>query len=280
VNAGSGRLPAAAPQLDLVFERGPTGTTFLRRQYAGFPFHMTRCLVLDEVPAGMATVVLQSLGAGLLQGDRVAMAIAAGGGAQVHVASQGSTVVHGMTGGTASQEARLHVAAGAWLEYLPRPMILFPGADVATSLEIVVDDGASVLWCDGYLAHDPQGKGARFTRLAAETVLADRTGRALAVDRFLIGGDILDDSGALGGHGVHAGFGMAGGAADETMAAAWRQVLASLEGVRGGVSALPNEAGLFCRLLARDGVALRAAMHALWRATRRHVFGAEPGVRP
>lgn len=270
----------ATPQLDLVFERAASGETFLSRQYAGFPFHMTRSLALDTAPAGMATVVLQSLGAGLLQGDRLAMAIAVGADALAHVASQGSTVAHAMARKGASQSTRLQVAAGGWLEYLPRPMILFPQADVATSLEIVVEDGAAVMWCDGYLAHDPHAGALRFARVAAETVLRDGTGRVLAIDRFDIGGTVLDDRGALGSLPVHAGFGMAGRRADDALARIWRDTLEQLGGVRAGVSALPNEAGLFCRLLAEDGIALRAAMLALWRAARVHVFGVEPAARP
>jgi urease accessory protein len=263
-----------------VFERAVSGETFLKRQYAGFPFHMTRSLALDTAPAGMATVVLQSLGAGLLQGDRLAMAIAVGADASAHVASQGSTVAHAMVREGASLSARLHVAAGGWLEYLPRPTILFPDADVATSLEIDVEEGATVMWCDGYLAHDPREERGRFTRVAAETVLRDGTGRVLAIDRFDIGGTVLDDRGALDRLPVHAGFGMAGWGADDALAGNWRDTLERLGGVRAGVSALPNEAGLFCRLLAMDGIALRGAMLALWRATRLHVFRMEPGARP
>lgn len=268
------------PQLDLVFERARSGETFLRRQLAGFPFHMTRSLALDEEPSGMATVVLQSLGAGLLQGDRLAMTVAVGEGASAHVALQGSTVAHAMARAGASQEARLHVATGGWFEYLPRPMILFPDADVTSSLEIVVEPGATVMWCDGYLVHDPGAGTGRFARLAAETVLRDGKGRVRAVDRFEVAGDALDDGGALGGLRVHAGMGMAGPAADDTLARVWRNALQKTSGVFAGVSALPNEAGLFCRLLADDGVTLRAAMLDLWRATRLHVFGVEPGPRP
>lgn len=268
------------PQLDLAFVRAAGGATYLRRQYAGFPFHMTRGLALDEAPAGMVTVMLQSLGAGLVQGDRLAMAIAVGEGAAAHVASQGSTVAHGMAREGATQRTRLSVAPGGWLEFLPRPMILFPAADVATSLEIVVAEGATVLWCDGYLAHDPQGGDGRFAALSAETLLRDGAGRLLAIDRFAIAGEVLGEAGTLGGMAVHAGFGMAGPAADDALAAAWREALGAIEDVRGGVSALPNGAGLFCRLLGRDGIALRSAMLALWRTTRLRVFGVEPGPRP
>ncbi len=272
--------PALTAQLDLSFARAPSGATYLARQYAGFPFHVTRALQLDEQPSGMATVVLQSLGAGLLQGDRLAMTIAAQAGAAAHVTTQGSSVAHAMTRQGARQDAALVVGAGALLEYLPRPMILFPQADVTTSLDIVLHDGATVMWCDGYLAHDPHKQDGRFTRLAAETALRDGNGVMLALDRFEIDGSVLGEAGVMAGYAVHASIGIAGSGADAELAALWRATLDAVEGVYGGVSTLPGEAGLFCRLLARDGVALRGAMLALWRAMRMKRFGVEPGVRP
>ena len=274
------RGEAGPPQLDLVFARAPAGESYLLRQYAGFPFHVGRCLQLDAEPNGMATVLLQSLGAGLLQGDRVAMAVTVQAGAQAHVTTQGSSVVHSMAGGCARQDARIVVGEGALLEYLPRPMILFPRADVATTLEIVLREGASVMWCDGYLAHDPQRAGERFTGLSAETSLRDGSGTLLALDRLVVDGAVLDEEGVMAGYAVHASVGLAGPGADEALAAGWRTALEGIEGVHGGVSALPGATGLFCRLLARDGIALRQAMLALWRAMRLMRFGVEPGERP
>lgn len=272
--------PSDAAQLDLCFARAPSGETYLARQYAGFPFHVSRALQLDEEPAGMATVVLQSLGAGLLQGDRLTMAIEARAGASAHVTTQGSSVAHAMVREEARQDARIVVRQGAFLEYLPRPMILFPQADVTTSLEIVLHRDATAMWCDGYLAHDPQGHDGRFTRLRAETTLRDGEGTLLALDRFDIDGAVLEEEGVLAGFAVHASLGIAGPDVDGELAALWREALDAMEGVHGGVSSLPGEVGLFCRLLARDGVALREAMLAMWRIARLRRFGVEPGVRP
>lgn len=271
--------PATA-QLDLSFARAPSGETYLARQYGGFPFHVTRTLQLDEEPAGMATVVLQSLGAGLLQGDRLAMAITAQPRAAAHVTTQGSGVAHAMLREGARQDAAIVVGEGAFLEYLPRPLILFPDADVTTSLDIVLHEGASVMWCDGYLAHDPHKGEGRFARLRAQTTLRGGAGALLALDRFEIEGHVLAEGGAMAGHAVHASLGFAGPGADGALAALWRDALGGIDGVYGGVSTLPGEAGLFCRLLARDGVALRGAMLALWRAMRLQRFGVEPGARP
>lgn len=270
----------ATAQLDLSFARAPSGETYLARQYAGFPFHVTRALQLDTEPSGMATVVLQSLGAGLLQGDRLAMAIAVQPGAEAHVTTQGSSVVHTMAREGARQDAALVVGEGGSLEYLLRPMILFPQADVTTTLEIVLHEGANVIWCDGYLTHDPHMQDGHFKRLVTETALRDGSGALLALDRFEIDGSVMSESGVMAGFAVHASIGIAGPDVDEELAVLWREALATADGVYGGVSSLPGAVGLFCRLLARDGVALRGATLALWRAMRMRRFGVEPGARP
>ena len=44
----------------------------------------------------------------------------------------------------------------------------------------------------------------------------------------------------------------------------------------GGASALPNEAGVGVRLLARDGARLRSGLEAAWRAVRLALYGAPP----
>ena len=154
-------------QLGLTFARAPSGETFLKRQYARFPFHVTQPFFLDGDPTGEATVILQALGAGLVQGDRIAMDIIAQAGVMAHLTTQGSTVAHEMPADHAEHRTRIEVQTAACFHYLPRPMILFAGADVTTRLEIVVADDARVLWCDGYLSHDFEHDGGRFAKLDA-----------------------------------------------------------------------------------------------------------------
>ena len=125
--AGAGG--GARPQLDLAFARAPSGETFLARQYAAFPFHVTQPFMRE----GEATVILQGLGAGFLAGDRFRSRIAAGAGARARVTTQGSTLVHAMPGGGARQTVTLEAEAGALLAWLPRPLILFPGARLAAT---------------------------------------------------------------------------------------------------------------------------------------------------
>jgi urease accessory protein len=270
----------AGRQLDLRFSAAPDGTTFLSRQIAGFPFHITRPFMLDRTPAGMATLILQSVGAGIVQGDRIDMAVEAGRDAAVHLTTQASTIVHGMTQDHATQTARVVVRSGAFLEYLPDALILFPRSHLATRLELVVEPGATLMWCDGAIMHDPKGGEGRFAHLAAETVLT-RGDEAVAVDRFDIDGATMvsDGGSATAGYPIHATFGVAADTDLAALTAALRDAMAGVGACYAGISRLPHDAGVWCRLLARDGVAHRKGMEALWRAARRHLTGDEPPAR-
>jgi urease accessory protein len=206
--------------------------------------------------------------------------VEAGPGAAVHLTTQASTIVHGMTRGDAVQTARIVARAGAFLEYLPDALILFPRSRLATRLELVVEPGATLLWRDGVIMHDPRGGTGRFARLASETVLR-RGGAILAVDRFVIDGQTMDGDGgaATSGYPIHASFGVVAEGDPDVLKASLREAMAGVGDTYAGLSALPGDAGVWCRLLARDGVAYRNGMATLWRATRRHLTGAEPAAR-
>ena len=267
-------------QLDLRFRRAPDGGTFLARQTAGFPFHITRPFALDTKPEGMATLIVQSIGAGILQGDRIDMAIEAEAGAAVHLTTQASTVVHSMSEDHAEQTAHVVARDGAFVEYLPDALILFPESRLRTQLRLDVEPGATVLWCDGVIMHDPKGGEGRFSELASETMLS-RGGEVTAVDRFVIDGAVMSANGgaATAGYPIHASFGVVTDDDREGLLATLRETADRVDGTYCGFSTLPNESGLWGRVLARDGVAYREAMDVLWRTARRHLTGIEPPSR-
>ncbi|MBN34716.1 MAG: hypothetical protein CMM46_08050 [Rhodospirillaceae bacterium] len=242
-----------APQLDLIFAQAPSGETYLKRQYAAFPFHVTQPFHKN----GVAEVILQSLGAGLVAGDHFASSFKSESGS-ARVVTQGSTVAHGMNGGMASQLVRLEVLPGASLFYAPRPLILFAGASVISKLEIILHDGGSVVWVDAFLAHNASASGQTFALLQSETTVVSTSGKILALDRFSITGDAIADSAVMAGHAVHAGIGWAGchQGPDASQLPTCADVVA-------GVSDLPDDLGRYVRLLSRDGVAYNRAVTSL-----------------
>lgn len=272
------RLPR---QVNLAFARGGDGSTFLRRQHAGYPFHVGRVLRAAGDPAGFATVYLQSCAGGLFEHERLGLAVSAGAGAQAHLTTGASTIVHAMPEGEVQQEMVLHAAPGALLEWLPDPLILFPTARLDTRLVIRAHRGATVLAAESFLLHDPAGAGAPFHWLRAETRVEDEGGELLALDRFHVtGASVL-----AGQPGVHGPFALQGTLMvvrrddPEGALAALRGALEASSAAWAGASLLPNGAGAWLRVLARDAIALRAVMQAAFCAVRVLATGQPPGPR-
>jgi urease accessory protein len=277
-------LESSAPlHVDLRFASNGTGRTWLQRQHAAYPFHVGRCLRVTGDPAGMATVYIQCCSGGIFEHDALRLELEAGPGALAHIATSASTVVHSMEQGEAQQEVMVTAAAGAVLEYLPAPLILFPRARLRNRLRIRLDDGAAVLACDALLAHDPThgstpGQPLRwFDHIHSELSVESSDGRLLARDRYMLSGDVL----ARGLPGVTGPFRCHGtivvlwrGLPTAPMETALRDELHSNDAVYAGVSSLPNACGVLVRVLAPDAVALRSALRAAWSTARLLLFNA------
>ncbi len=281
---GGGDVAAAGRQAELVFTRAPDGRTYISHQCVGYPFHITRPFYLDPDPAGLLTLYLQSVSGGIYRGEHLALSLEAEAGAEAQVTTQSATIVHRMQGGgEARQDMTIRAGAGAVLEYLPDPLILFPGARFQTTLRVVAEPGATVILSDAFTQHDSEAAGGRFALLASDTRIERPDGSLLAFDRFDIGGELgeahLDGpAGAYPAHGTL--MAVHDGCPAEELAEALRQAVADCHGIYAGASTMPHGCGAWARILAEDGHALRAALKAAWAAARLKVSGAEPARRP
>jgi urease accessory protein len=273
-------------QADIEFARNANGATGIRRQRVGYPFHLGRALQMPGDPAGMPTVYLQSCSGGIFQGDDLRIRIAAGAGASAHVTSAASTVVHGMETAGARQVVELEAAAGALLEYLPDPLILFPRARLHNAVRLRLDPQATALLGDALLLHDPrsplEGQRDAFELLESEIVVHDPAGRLLVRDRFRISGDDLARAlpGVNGRYLAQASFfAFTAARPAAALVEALRTALAPIPEVYAAASALPNGAGAWVRVLAHDAIGVRAALHAAWAAARTALTGQAPAAR-
>ncbi|HLB78972.1 MAG TPA: urease accessory protein UreD [Dongiaceae bacterium] len=274
--------PEEAGRIDVGFARSEDGRTYLDRQFASYPFHLCRPHTFAGDPPGMATLYLQSCSGGIYKGDRLCARIVAGDGTQAHVTTQAATIVHDGEGEEAIQETVLEARAGSLLEYLPDPLVLFPGASLSSRLRARVHDRAALVLGDSFIPHDPAGRGRMFDRLDAEIRVETEDGRPLARDRYDLRGSLL--AAALPGiNGAYMAQGtvfVVGRALPaEATAAALREALQGIGDIYAGASTLPNGCGAVARLLAADGVALRAGMEAAWAAARRSLVGSPPAPR-
>lgn len=294
-------LPGAAPtarrpvlvDASLIFrQRG--GPTFIGSQLTPHPFHVTRPFYRPGDPAGMATLYLQSSSGGLYGDDQLGLRIVAEAGARAHVTSQASTMVPASHGGRARLGTRLRVEAGATLEYVPDPLILFEGADAETTLDVSMAKDAIAIVADAVLLHNPGGgmpTSGSWMNTITLTVDGERLPRFVERQRLDLGDRLAfglprgDGSAARLCYGalywvgpdttaaaaaLSAGFAALGRASRPRSEAGW---------LYWGVNALPAKGIVGARFLCGDGATLGSALEAAWSAARVATGAARPARR-
>jgi urease accessory protein len=266
---------------NIEFARDPGGTTYVRHQRVGYPFHLGRALRSPGDPAGMPTLYLQSCSGGIFEGDDLRLRIEAGEGAAAHVTSGASTIVHSMERKPARQRMEIHAQEGSFLEYLPDPTILFPRARLDNGVQMRVHPGSTTIVGDSLLLHDPKGANGVFDWLRSETRIEDPSGKLLACDRFWIdGSQLMRGFAGIAGTSTAQGslFVVTGAKPAAEIVAAMRAALV-VPGVYAGAALLPNRSGAWARILASDAAALKEAMFNAWSAARNLLTGAMPVQR-
>jgi urease accessory protein len=259
----------------------------LRRQA---PLLVQQALYWDEHLPGLPCVYVITTSGCVLEHDVFDISIAVEAGAMAHVTTQAATRLHRMETGSASQAQRVHLAADAYLELLPGPVIPQRQSRFAGDTEAVVAESATLLSAeilqpgrkhhrDELFAYDRYSSALTVrrpdgTRLFSEKLVAE-PGRQPVRDAGAMGGfdvfanvvlvtppahatRILDRVGAGTGADAPGGYGRGGAAGDGCMA---------------GASRLPNDAGLVYKVLGTRTQPVQAKVRAFWDAVRREVAG-------
>lgn len=282
VSATDGAAARPVGSIELTFAREPGGDSYVSRQFASYPFHVCRPHRFAGDPAGMATLYVQSCAGGIFEDDRLLQSVTVAAGARAHVTTQASTIVHGMGSGEADQETRLVAEAGAFLEFLPDPLILFPHARLKTRLVMRAHPEATIVACDSFLMHDPAARGRVFDWLAGEIVVEALSGETVVLGRTTVRGEVMAAgltgiSGRFRSHGSLMILDRSGRTAQ--LVEALRGALADAHGLYGGASTLPGGAGAWLQLLAEDGAALRDGLRSAWATLRTLLTGRAPQNR-
>jgi urease accessory protein len=267
---------------ELVFSRDPVGRTYVSRQHMPYPFHVCRPLYIEQDPPGMATIYVQSCSAGLLQHDDLRTSIVVEPHARAHFTTATPTIVHSMEEGRAKHEVRIEAFPESLAEYLPEPLVLFPGSRLRSAVYVSAHESSSVIAAESFLLHDYSGADGVFECFESEMQIQRPGGRTLARDRFRLTGKLFQER-RPGGNAEFRAQGslvvLGGGILSDAVLGAIRDGLASSVNVYAGVSALRDGCGVWTRLLAPDGLALRGAMSAAWIAAREVLTGLTPARR-
>ncbi|RKT11520.1 urease accessory protein [Streptomyces sp. 1114.5] len=275
--------PGKVGLLELAFDK-VGGRTELTGHYQKSPLQIMRPLYFDPARPDLAVTFLLSTGGGILQADRLRTDVRCGADTAVHLTTQAATKVYRMEFDYATQLLHLDAGPGAYVEYLPEPVIPFVDSRFYQRTVLTVDPGATVLLGETVLA----GRLARGERNAYRVFASDLEvrrpdGELVAVDTVRleppgpgggVGGAGVTGPAVLAGHDVMSSLYVLSPLAPAArIADALHDALAD-RGLLHGVSVLPQDSGAWLRLLGSDTRACAAALRAAWDAVRRLLIGA------
>jgi urease accessory protein len=286
--AAFSRFPAPLPQmaagapgkvgvLELGFERRGDRTV-LAHQYSTGPQRVHRALYVDEVLGDMAFVFIQSVGGGILQGDRLRVDVSVGPGARAHVTTQSAVKVYRMEADYATQHVYASVDEGGYLELMNDPLIPYQGARFFNSVELTVAEKATMIYADavapGRVAH---GESFDYELIHSRLLARRPDGRLRAADTTVLepAHHPPQRPGLLDGYAyVGSLLVLDDGAPGSVVASLLSDGLEQVVDAWGGASALPHGDGAFVRVLGSSSEVVQTALQVGWDATRRHLVGA------
>jgi urease accessory protein len=253
--------------------------TFIERQFSRYPFHICRPLYVDNHPRGMATVYVQSCAGGIFSGDQLRVRVRAQAHSQTHLTSQASTVIHRMTGSSAVLDTSVQMEEGAFVEYLPDPVILFPEADLTSRFSLQLNERSVAIFSDSFLMYDPYHQGKYFSNFTNETSVYNSDNELLCRDRTSVSGlEVAEQNTGIIGTKTAVGtfYYLHSGQDVDRMHEKLSDSIQDVSTAYVGVSTLPSEAGIWARIIASEVADLRHAMEYLWFAAREHATGHRP----
>jgi urease accessory protein len=243
------------------------------------PYMAQRALYPDPAMPDLAWLFMITTSGCVLQGDRLALEVTLAPGARAHVTTQSATKVHTMDANYAVQTQALSLADGAYLEFLPEPLIPHRRARFLSDTRISIAPTATLLYAEvvqpGRKHHHPdECFGATLLSLA---VGAERPGgRTLFTEKLVI--DPVRRP--VRQTGVMGPFDVLGNvilltpkeAADRVHARVGADVDAA-NGVAFGACHLPNDAGLIYKVLGRETAQVKAKVREFWAIAREEITG-------
>lgn len=243
------------------------------------PYMAQRALYPEEAMPDLAWLFVITTSGCVLQGDRLALDVALGPDARAHVTTQSATKIHTMDANHAVQTQTFTLADGAYLEYLPEPLIPHRRARFLSETRIVIAPTATLLLAEivqpGRKHHHPdESFGATLLSLATSAQRPD--GRTLFSEKLLIdpARRPVRQTGVMDAFDVLANVILLTPKAQADRVHA--RVGASVDRGKGlafGACHLPNDAGLIFKALGRETGQVRAKVREFWGIAREEITG-------
>jgi urease accessory protein len=243
------------------------------------PYMAQRVLYPEESLADLAWLFMITTSGCVLQGDRLALDVSIAPHARAHVTTQSATKIHTMDANYAVQTQAFEVGDGAYLEYLPEPLIPHRRARYLSDTRITIAPTATLLCAEivqpGRKHHHPdESFGATLLSLATRAQRPD--GRALFTEKLVIDPvrRPVRQTGVMDSFDVLANVVLLTpkDCADRVHARVDADVDHD-EGVAFGACRLPNDAGLVFKALGRESAQVKALVRTFWGIVREEITG-------
>ncbi|MET0598213.1 MAG: urease accessory protein UreD [Mesorhizobium sp.] len=254
--------------------------TVLSTLHRRAPLIVQQALYWDEEMPGLPCICMISNAGGILQGDRNVVEIALAEAAQAHVTTQSATRIHEMDANYATQDQIFTLEAGAYLEFIPHPIIPHRHSRFAQRTRVSIDPTATLLYSEvltGGRKHYAEGEAFAYDVFSSHVSAARPDGSSLFTERFVVEPARYDVSRL----GLMGDFHVFGNLIVLTPTAHLEPLLAAIAprfdaeaGLAMGASRLPRDAGLAYKVLGHEAAPVVAAIRQVWDLVRRQVVGA------
>ncbi|MDQ2660526.1 MAG: urease accessory protein UreD [Actinomycetota bacterium] len=266
-------LPVGSPGkvgiLELEFALRGTGDarrTELVHHFQKSPLQIMKPLYYNPVRPDMPYTYLMTTGGGILHNDRQRMDLVFGPGTSAHVTTQAHTKVYRMESGYATSLMNVDIAEGAYVEYLPDPLIPYIDSRFYQRTAVTLHPEATLVTGEViYAGRLTRGEHNAYAALASDLeVRRPRPSRTpVAFDRIRL----VPRDGHVGGIAVLGGRDIVSTMYVVTPRASARAIAETLhdaaaraldgsddESARFGVSVLPGDSGAWLRFVGDDTI--------------------------
>lgn len=253
------------------------GVTRIVHQFQRMPLYLYFPMYIDPGRLDMAFLYLMQGGGGLLQGDRYRLDLDCAPGAAAHITTQAATKIYRMRHNFATQLVQLTAGAGAYVEYLPDPVIPFRDARFYQRISLTADPTASVFLGEILLpGRVASGEAHAYTLYYTDVEVSAPDGTLLFADRTALAPAVqpVRSPGRLGPYDVLATlYIVTRQIPPHDLVAALREAIEAQSTVLGGVSEAPNESGAVVRLLGPTSSDVKRTLRLAWSAARLMLIG-------
>ncbi|MGV7092329.1 urease accessory protein UreD [Siccibacter turicensis] len=241
------------------------------------PLMVQKALYWDETMPFMPCVPIISTSGCVLQGDRLTLEVEVDAGACAHVTTQSATKIHSMDNNFAAQTQHIRAGEGAYLEFMPDPIIPHRHSRFISDTVIEYDRTATVIYSEILMSgrkYHHQDERFGFDVYSSRITAKDERGTTSFTEKLVL----TPKERPLDVVGVMGTFDVYGNVIVLTPKAHQDAILAESPsfysaGLCHGVSRLPNEAGLIFKVLSNDSVSVKHAIRGFWQTVRKTTTG-------